>query len=387
MNNTTADSALRLLLVLSYATAISLAWYLFQATWLIVAENFACGQAREYNEWLEKLRGDPSDYTVRDGRTTERMVFHTFDGILMGGLTLEQMSEGVFDVTDPDVYAISCHDLIMKGEFDELAQADSMGNTMIMDAPSDIIETDPLESDRIKIDRMMRETPSVWLQALLGCIQSGRRFLKERDHFRSVFTQQFKPYLDSEVKVFEKTAKASLGRTLASVAVILGVCLAPGLESWTSVRTTDATNAQLGSYALLLAIRTGLLALVSSASHASTLAHSAAVQLKLQEHILDAPTKTHLEGGPLWDQHNPTEFGMYEKNKSTNENLHGAIVAMKMLWEAMSPKQRSLAGCPLWLCTTISPYGVDSPPNRNTSSLENVRLGQSRCKTSLDQGR
>ncbi|KAK6083087.1 hypothetical protein SCUP234_03915 [Seiridium cupressi] len=142
-----------------------------------MAENFACDEAREFNKWLEKLRGDPSDYA-----------------------------------------------------------------------------------------------------ALFGRIQSGRRFSKH-DHFRSLFAQQVKLYIDSEVKGFEKTAEASLDRTLASVAVILGVCLAPGLVSWTSVKTTDATNTQLGSYALLLAMSTGLLALVSSANIFS---------MRRRKHILKA---------------------------------------------------------------------------------------------------
>ncbi|KAK9780867.1 hypothetical protein SCAR479_02053 [Seiridium cardinale] len=224
-NNTTADSALRLFLVLSY------------------------------------------DYTVQDGKTTERMGFHTFEGTLMGGLTFKQMGEDVFDVTNPDVYAISCHNLIMKEEFDERAKPTRWKTPGL-----------------IKIDSMMRETPNVWLQALLGRIQPGSRLFKEHDRFRSVCTQQVKPYLDSEVEVFEKTAEASLDRTLASVAGILGECLAPGLASWTSVKTTDATNAQLGSYALLLAIITGLLALASSASHASTNIFS----MRRRKHILKA---------------------------------------------------------------------------------------------------
>ncbi|KAK9416851.1 hypothetical protein SUNI508_09323 [Seiridium unicorne] len=217
------------------------------------------------------------------------MVFHTFESTLMGGLTLKQMSEDVFDVTDPDVYAISCHNLTMKEKFDELAQTDSMENTRIMDAPSDIIKTDPLESDRIKIDRMIRETPNV-----------------------SLFRQQVKLYIDSEVKGFEKTAEASLDRTLASVAVILG--------HWAAGAREQCVTRQ----------------------HVSTFGRNATT-VKLQEHILDAPTEAHLEGDPLWNQHNLTEFGLHKGNKSTNESLHGTIVTTKMLWEAMSPKQRWLA--------------------------------------------
>lgn len=88
---------------------------------------------------------------------------------------------------------------------------------------------------------------------------------------------------DVELKVYEKSTESALEKMLANVAVLLGICLATGLASWTSAVNNDSTTAQLGSYALLLSISTGFLALISVNSQLTIATESASAILLILE--------------------------------------------------------------------------------------------------------
>ena len=95
------------------------------------------------------------------------------------------------------------------------------------------------------------------------------------------------PQREAEIKAYEKAADSALEKILANIVVLLGICLATALAPWTSFRTTNATAAQIGSYALLLSISTGLLALVSSITQLTNATASAKTILLLQEQTIE----------------------------------------------------------------------------------------------------
>ncbi|MCJ1465945.1 hypothetical protein MMC07_004564 [Pseudocyphellaria aurata] len=106
--------------------------------------------------------------------------------------------------------------------------------------------------------------------------------LEPRDKTESKFDKLVKPLLEAEIKTYEKAADSVLEKALANVAVLLGICLATALAPWTS-QTINAGNVQLGSYALLLSISTGLLALVGGLTQLTNATESARRILLLQE--------------------------------------------------------------------------------------------------------
>lgn len=111
-------------------------------------------------------------------------------------------------------------------------------------------------------------------------------WLLRKHHGESKFDKFMKPRREAELKSYEKATESALDKTLANVAVMIGICLAGALAPWTSPRTADATNAQLGSYALLLSISTGLLALLGSTTHLTHATESARILLRYQENII-----------------------------------------------------------------------------------------------------
>ena len=97
-----------------------------------------------------------------------------------------------------------------------------------------------------------------------------------------------KPILEAETKACERATESALEKTLANVAVLLGICLATALAPWNSTQTISATSAQLGSYALLLSISAGFLALMSSMTQLMNATESARILLLLQEKTIAA---------------------------------------------------------------------------------------------------
>lgn len=92
-----------------------------------------------------------------------------------------------------------------------------------------------------------------------------------------------KPQRETDLRAYEKATDSALDRALANVAVLVGICLAAALAPWTSVQASNSTSAQLGSYALLLSISTGFLALMSSMGHLNNASESARKLLEYQE--------------------------------------------------------------------------------------------------------
>jgi hypothetical protein len=118
-------------------------------------------------------------------------------------------------------------------------------------------------------------------------------YLKTRDKAESKFDKVVKPLRETEIKAYEKATDIVLEKVLANVAVLLGICLATALAPWTSIKKIDSTGAQLGSYALLLSISTGLLALVSSISQLTNATYSARTLLLFQEKTIATSCRTH----------------------------------------------------------------------------------------------
>jgi hypothetical protein len=147
-----------------------------------------------------------------------------------------------------------------------------------------------------------------FIESRLGILRSfyiGDRMPEIDDHrifpvlqptrlkFESTAEDDIKPMLDIEVKSFEKSGEAGLDRILANIIVILGVCLSTGLASWTTVQSQDSTATQIGSYAIILAISTGVTSLIGSLSHLSNAAESAKTLQGFQYHMLSLSESQH----------------------------------------------------------------------------------------------
>ncbi|KAI0547617.1 hypothetical protein F4679DRAFT_597462 [Xylaria curta] len=127
----------------------------------------------------------------------------------------------------------------------------------------------------------------------------------------SLVEKKIKPILEFEVEVLDKSAETTLERVQANIAIIVGICLSTGLAPWTSIKSTDATSAQLGSYALLLSVSTEILALTRSFSYFSTATGSARMLLKLKENMLSVTVDEHFKGDNVqpWNLDKPLWFG------------------------------------------------------------------------------
>ena len=117
--------------------------------------------------------------------------------------------------------------------------------------------------------------------------------LKARKKIKSDYDKFVKPIREAQIEAYEKAADSALERVLANVAVLLAICLATALAPWNSTQTVSATSAQLGSYALLLSISTGFLALAGSMTQLTNASESARILLRLQEKIIGSKRYHH----------------------------------------------------------------------------------------------
>ncbi|KAI2626127.1 hypothetical protein GGS26DRAFT_592904 [Hypomontagnella submonticulosa] len=314
---TTEDSWLRLGLILVFGIAVVLhvvfvdrymrqvlSCLMFQATWLYLMKWFTFGEAIGYDRWIENYQKDPKDPLFRFGRSTDKMTFHTFEGMLIGETKLKRMVEDIFEVEDRQVKAIDTLTLTFSSEIREMSANDP----------------------KLIYDKLRYKD-----------FQSGKPFYKEVRDAESAFQKQINPIFDNEVKIFEKAAESSLEQALTNATIMLGICLVTGLASFTSI-SSGATTAQLGSYALLLSVITGLRSLMNGASHLNTLAHSARALLRLQEHMLSASWDRHLHGAPDGTQHKRPRFELYRK--VGYGYLNGHEVNLRLLWQGMDSEQR-----------------------------------------------
>ncbi|KAI0407344.1 hypothetical protein F4802DRAFT_18244 [Xylaria palmicola] len=180
----------------------------------------------------------------------------------------------------------------------------------------------------VKVVAVDRELPPRVISTFLDCGNPipADQLYKDMGAMESTLEENLKPILESEIKVLEKAAEATLERTMANVAILLGICLVTGLSPWTSTKSTDATSAQLGSYALLISASTGILALTSSLSHFSTTADSARRLLKLNELVLSSDRPSHQRGD---NEFNDAEFGF---SADFGHNIDGYLVTTTRLW-------------------------------------------------------
>ena len=120
--------------------------------------------------------------------------------------------------------------------------------------------------------------------------------LRAQDKVESKFDKFVKPIREAELKAYEKVTDSALEKVLANVAVLLGICLATALAPWNSAQTISATNAQLGTYALLLSISAGFLALISSMTQLTNATESARILLLIQEKTIAAHEFNEIHG-------------------------------------------------------------------------------------------
>lgn len=130
-------------------------------------------------------------------------------------------------------------------------------------------------------------------QPRLGQVFEIASLREESESHESSLDKFIKPQRETELKAYEKAAESALDRTLANVAVLVGICLAGALAPWTSPQASSSTSAQLGSYALLLSISTGLLALVGSMGHLINATESTRKLLEYQECSITSDSQKH----------------------------------------------------------------------------------------------
>ena len=160
--------------------------------------------------------------------------------------------------------------------------------------------------------------------------------LRVRDKIECSFDNFVKPIREAETQAYEKATDSTLEKVLANVAVLLAICLATALAPWNSIQTISADSAQLGSYALLLSISAGFLALISSMTQLTNATESARILLLLQEKTLTA------HGFDIESQDVSNEFWLQEEPKfSFSRDIKGkSQLTSSSLWRSMSLLER-----------------------------------------------
>ncbi|KAK6840735.1 hypothetical protein PG995_015945 [Apiospora arundinis] len=119
--------------------------------------------------------------------------------------------------------------------------------------------------------------------------ERGRKaYFKEIPEEEEPEDETLKSIWDSEIKGLEKALESGLEKSLAHVITMLGIILSTGLAPYTSVEFEQSNAVQIGSYALLLAVATGVTALSNCAIHATNAQESLRLILRLQEHVITA---------------------------------------------------------------------------------------------------
>ncbi|KAM3550341.1 hypothetical protein MY1884_008301 [Beauveria asiatica] len=163
------------------------------------------------------------------------------------------------------------------------------------------------------------------------------RFQKNADKLDKRAEDQLKLMIDSEVKALEKASESALEKLLANMIVLVGICLSTGLAPWTTMRSQESVAAQIGSYAIILSVSTGVTALIASLTSMSNVAHSATVLRRFQHYLLGL-AKDRYEAG-ITERH--ARFGI---PGAPDPHLPG-VVTLRDLWAGTASKRRRL----LWL--------------------------------------
>jgi len=122
---------------------------------------------------------------------------------------------------------------------------------------------------------------------------NGKAYFKTVKLPDSVIEKTIKSTRELELKGLEKALESGLERILAHVVAMLGIILSTGLAPYISVEFERSNAVQLGPYALLLAVATGLTSLFNSAPYVINAQESLKLLLSLQEHLLRKPSVEH----------------------------------------------------------------------------------------------
>lgn len=284
--NITNDSIVRLILVSVYAvmnighqvyiTTLlyhSFTFALFQACWTYISKNFLFLDLKDYQKMVMRHIG--GQWIYKDKRIFNTLeVWISLDLELFG--TTERSDTYRLPIRLDDVieYYPKIHD------FEELPDGDPRRR---YDGLVELSREDLIR--KYTVEKLPDGDPR-------------REFnLITRDKTESKFEKLVKPLREAEIKAYEKSIDSTLEKTLANVAVLFSICVATALAPYTSVQTFNATNAQLGSYALLLSISTGFLALISSMTQLNNATESAKLLLLLQEKTIEATEFMHEHAG------------------------------------------------------------------------------------------
>ncbi|KAK8099880.1 hypothetical protein PG999_010254 [Apiospora kogelbergensis] len=114
----------------------------------------------------------------------------------------------------------------------------------------------------------------------------GKAYFKNVQLGESAIEKTIKSTRESEMKNLEKALETGLEKTLVHVGILLGIILSTGIAPYTSVEFEKSSAVQLGSYALLLAVATGLTALLSSVTSIISAQESLELLARLQRHLI-----------------------------------------------------------------------------------------------------
>jgi hypothetical protein len=126
----------------------------------------------------------------------------------------------------------------------------------------------------------------------------------ERDEKQSSIILDLCREQEACIANLEKVTGSALERIVANITIMLGICLAVGFSSWTRAQLGEAKDVQLGSYALLLSVGTGVGALLTSASSLNSMGDTARQILKIAEIIFGL--QCHPESSLIRPQSNPS---------------------------------------------------------------------------------
>lgn len=118
---------------------------------------------------------------------------------------------------------------------------------------------------------------------------SGKAYFKTIELGDSATEKAVTSTRELEIQVLEKALESGLERTLAHIVVMVGILLSTAVAPYTSLEFEKSNAVQLESYAMLLAVGTGVAALLSSATYITNEQESLKLLRRLQERLIKTP--------------------------------------------------------------------------------------------------
>lgn len=190
-------------------------------------------------------------------------------------------------------------------------------------------------------------------------VDSGKVYFKRVQLEESAIEKTIKSTRESEIKNLEKTLETGLEKALAHAGVLLGILLSTGIAPYTSIEFEKSNAVQLGSYALLLAVATGITALFSSLTSLTSAQESLKVLHGLQKQfieVLDVEDQLSAETY-LW-----RFLGM--RLSSTHKKNHAPSISL-----SLSDVFRDTHGLRRWGCFVFG-RGLAFLPSKRQSGTE-----------------